>query len=162
MAAEVILIDDRKDFLESMERGFSHYGMSLDCAQTWEEGVAQFRVGLHELVFADYDLPESKNGLKLLVRLKQLRPSSKLILVSGAITSVPEERIKSIRLVDDYLPKTPDILDKMITLTREALKRCRLPSDWSAVAQAHVAGTKIDEKEIEEIDLLLRQDISRS
>ena len=104
-------------------------------------------------------MPGSEHGLKLLAKIKPLRPSSELILISGAITSVPANKIKISGLVDTYLPKNADLPGILLQKARSALDRTKQPTDWVKTARAHVAGYEVDEKSIEDIDNLLKNDI---
>lgn len=159
MPAHVLLIDDEPEFTESIRANFILHGVEIETASEWSEGVEKFRVGLHELVIADYNLPGSDHGLKLLVKIKPLRPSSELILISGAITSVPENKIKISGLVDTYLPKSADLPGILLEKAKLALDRTKQPTNWAKTARAHVDSYEIDEKNIEDIDKLLKNDI---
>ena len=64
----------------------------MDHAFGWQEALELFRVNGYELVVADYNLPDTQHGLQLLARMKLLVPTSKLILISGALTSAPSAR----------------------------------------------------------------------
>jgi len=159
MQAQVLLIDDDEGFSNSIQESFTMSGIALDRASTWEEGVSKFRTGLHELVIADYNLPGSSHGLQLLAEIKPLRPSSELILISGAITSVPENKIKISGLVDDYLPKTGRLTKLLLERAQNAVERAAIASNWDAIAKSHISGSEVDKAELEEIDKLLRKDI---
>ena len=159
MTAHVLLIDDDPEFTASIRVNFMLNGVEIETASEWSEGVAKFRIGLHELVIADYNLPGSEHGLKLLAKIKPLRPSSELILISGAITSVPANKIKISGLVDTYLPKNADLPGILLEKARSALDRTKQPTDWAKTARAHVTGYEVDEKSIEDIDKLLKNDI---
>ena len=157
----VLLIDDEADFTDSIQRVFEDARIPLDLARTWQEGYKKFQVSLHELVIADYNLPESDNGLKLLARIKQLKPSSKLILISGLIASVPADKIKIQGLVDDYFEKNIDVSAKLIEEAKEAIEKAKSKTDWKSFAKMHMAGIKIEGDFIREIDDLLRKDVGR-
>ena len=159
MSAHILLIDDNPEFTESIQENFILHGIEIETASEWGEGVSKFRVGLHELVIADYNLPGSNHGLKLLAKIKPLRPSSELILISGATTSVPENKIRISGLVDTYLPKNAALPGILLEKAKLALDRTKQPTNWAETARAHVAGYEVDEKSIEDIDRLLRKDI---
>ncbi len=159
MTAHVLLIDDNPGFTDSIRENFILHAIEIETAGTWDEGVEKFRVGLHELVIADYNLPDSDHGLKLLAKIKPLRPSSELILISGAVTSVPENQIIISGLVDAYFPKKADLPGILLERAKLALERTKQPTNWTKTARAHVAGYEIDEKKIDDIDQLLRKNI---
>src|SRR5436190_1493564 len=104
MPANTLLIDDEVNLVQSIKAAFDIRGLDLDTALSWDDGLQLFRVGLHDLVIADYNLPGSKLGLKLLARIKQLHPSSKLILISGYFDASAEELLPQTNLVDRFLP----------------------------------------------------------
>jgi DNA-binding response OmpR family regulator len=159
MRAQVLLIDDEKDFSDSIQEFFKAKRVALDRASSWEEGVQMFRTGLHELVIADYNLPGSSHGLQLLAVIKPLRASSELILISGAISSIPESLLKVSGLVNDYIPKTRELPQLLLEKARNAVKRAEEPSNWEEIAKAHIASSEIDKAKLEKIDKLIRRNI---
>ena len=126
-----------------------------------------FRVGRHELVIADYNLPDSppdskdvfpgsKNGLMLLARAKAHRPASKLVLISGVLSDAAREILRGFALIDEYLPKTADIATRLLEAAVEAAARANGPTDWKRVARAYIAKSELDLSDIERIDQALR------
>jgi ActR/RegA family two-component response regulator len=151
-----LLIDDEENFRNSIASAFELRGIPLDVAPDWETGLALFQACAHELVIADYNLPNSKNGLLLLTEAKAHRPASKLILISGVLSDTATEILQSSSLVDAYLPKRPDIADQLLEAAQEAAQRAVEPTDWTRVADAYLASAELDRKEIERIDEALR------
>lgn len=161
MPAATLLIDDQVPFLESIQAAFEAQGVPLEVASTWEEGVERFRAGLHELVVADYDLQQSKQGLMLLLDVKRMRASTRLILISGAITPTAQEVIEARRLVNAYLPKGPKLIDDLLGEAKAAEDRARSATDWTAAGQAQVDEASIDEEALEKLDKELNQQLGR-
>ncbi len=157
MVAEVLLIDDEKSFGVSLKNVLSNqYGISVDYASTWDEGIGLFRVGQHELVIADYNLPGSRNGLKLLANIKRLRPSTRLVLISGFLPKDAEKTLSPLGLVDRYVAKSPtEMIAPLVEEAQAAVERAKTPSDWPNVTGAHVASESIDPGEIDRIDKVL-------
>jgi DNA-binding response OmpR family regulator len=162
MAAHVLLIDDELGFSGSVKSFFDSAGIELDCASTWQEGLNAFRVGQHELVIADYNLPGSDHGLRLLLEVRRLRPSSRLILISGALNEEEAQLlVPRAGLVDRFLPKAPDLGRELLAEARDAVRRAEEPTDWTQVATAHVNWAKVDDALIEQIDQALRSQMPR-
>ena len=157
--AATLLIDDNEEFSRSVISLFEGEGIRLDWAHEWDEGVGLFRVVLHELVIADYNLPGSPNGLKLLAKLKPLRPSTVFILISGALTSKAEALVKRTPLVDEYLTKTSELPDLLLTRARAAEERAPQSSNWQEAAVAHVKNQSVYETVIDEVDTILKGQI---
>lgn len=159
----VLLIDDEAGFRGSVEGAFKLRGIPLDVAADWETGLELFQVCAHELVIADYNLPDSKdvflgskNGLMLLAEAKAHRPASKLVLISGVLSDAAREILRGFALIDEYLPKTADIANRLLEAAVEAAARANGPTDWKRVAQAYIAKTELDPSDIERIDQALR------
>ena len=152
----VLLIDDEEGFRSSVESAFKLREIPIDVAADWETGLALFQVCAHELVIADYNLPNSKNGLMLLAEAKTHRPASKLILISGVLSNRASEMLRDSTLVDAYFPKRPDIANRLLEAAIEAVERADLPTDWKRVAEASLVSAELDLDEIERIDQALR------
>ena len=152
----VLLIDDEENFRATIEGAFRLRGIPLDVAADWETGLALFQACAHELVIADYNLPNSKNGLMLLAEAKAHRPASKLILISGVLSDTANEILHGSSLVDAYFPKRPDIAEHLLEAAAEAARRAAEPTDWARVAGAYLESTELDREEIERIDEALR------
>jgi ActR/RegA family two-component response regulator len=159
MAATVLLIDDKPEFLETMTMSFAANDIAIDVAKSWEEGLALFRVALHELVVADYNLPGSRMGLQLLLEVKRLRASTNLILISGAVNLAGGDLIEASGLVDRFIPKGADMAGELLREARAAEARVAGPTDWRAVGGAHTRKAGIDESALEAVDRALRTQI---
>lgn len=156
MDARILLVDDEEAFSKSVADAFRHAGFALDHAATWEEGEQLFRVGMHDLVIADFDLAGVRDGLLLLARLKALRPNARLVLISGKSVTVAPETVQSSRVVDRFLIKDGTLMEKLLEEAETSLERAGQPSDWIQLAERHVAASEIDEAYVNEIDTLMR------
>src|SRR3954463_7259095 len=101
-----LLVEDNDDFAEELEAALKDRGLFIDRASDWEEGLELFRVNGYELVIADYNLPNTDHGLELLAQVKMLIPSSRLILISGALTPGAERALSDVGLLDGYYSKS--------------------------------------------------------
>jgi DNA-binding NtrC family response regulator len=154
-----LLIDDEENFRNSIAGAFELRGIPLDVAADWDIGLALFQACAHELVIADYNLPDSRNGLQLLAEAKYHRPASKLILISGVLSDAANEILDDSALVDEYLPKRPDIAERLVEAAREAATRAEEPTDWARVAQAYLASSELAHEEVERVDEALRREM---
>jgi two-component system, response regulator RegA len=155
----VLLIDDDERFRTSIASAFALRDISLDVAEDWQAGLALFQAYSHELVIADYNLPDSRNGLMLLAEAKAHRPASQLILISGVLSERASEILRGSTLVDAYLPKTADLAENLFTAAEEAVARGAEPTDWRRSAQALLASKELDLGEIDSIDEALRAEM---
>jgi DNA-binding response OmpR family regulator len=159
MLTNVLLIDDHLPLLESLQDLFEDHGLVLDVAASWEDGLESFKRGMHELVIADYNLPGSKNGLLLLAGIKALVPTTRLILISGAFLSEPEQLIAQSKIVDRFLEKDANLVGELLAEAREAGVRAGQDIPWSDAAKAYVQKAELDLGEIERIDEALRKEL---
>ena len=156
MDARVLLIDDEEAFAKSVRDAFCDAGVNVDYAATWEEGERTFRVGMHDLVIADFDLAGVRDGLLLLARLKALRPNVRLVLISGKSVIVAPETVQSSRVVDRFFIKDGNLMAKLLDEAEASMQRAEQPSDWIQLAERHLAASEIDEAYVDEIDTLMR------
>ena len=153
MSALVLVIDDDPDFLDPLRDRFVILGIEADYSTTWDEGLDAFRVGQHELVLADYNLPGSEHGLQLLCRVKELNPATRLVLISGKFGA--DERKDIERVVDRFLEKVAD-LDEIVREARDAAERSGDVSNWPSMAAAFHDPADPDEESRRAVDDRLR------
>lgn len=155
----VLLIDDEPDFAETLRAAFELRGIRLDVAHTWAQGLALFQVCAHELVIADYQLPDSENGFALLAAAKQHRPGTMLVLISGVLSSRASEILAGSEIVDAYYPKEPELLDQLWVHVEEARGRAPTPPEWPRIASNWLRGNRATPEEIAEFDARLRAEL---
>src|SRR4051794_31967806 len=112
--AAALLVEDNEEFAQDLRAALTDRGLGIDWAQSWEDGLGLFRVNAYELVVADYNLPDTELGLKLLAQMKVLSPTSKLILISGALTPGAERALAEVPLIDAYYSKADGNLIRQI------------------------------------------------
>ena len=154
--ASTLYIDDELHLLPGLREALEDEGLSLDFAETWTAGMELFQVIGHELVVADYDLREAKTGLHLLAEIKQLAPSTRLILISGRIPQSASGEVATAPGVDLYLQRTdPTLLATIIAEAQSADARAK-GSDWQAVGRAYPDARAVDMTEVKKIEDQLR------
>lgn len=157
-----LLVEDHEEFAESVVAALRERGLQLDWAKDWEEALELFRVNGYELVIADYNLEKTQHGLQLLARMKLLIPSSKLVLISGALTRGAERALKDVELIDAYYSKGDGNLVARLAEHVEASEQdATRATDWRAFASGYIGDLDRDFPEIARIDDLLRADVER-
>lgn len=153
-----LLIDDDAPMLRSVNRAVASRGLELLTASSWNDGLALFHVYSPELVIADYNLPGTEHGLKLLARLRSTRPSGRFILVSGYIDAVDAAAIEALGLVDRALPKTGAVetLSALLDEVEAAKMAAESPTDWQEYAEAYSRSGSVSTAELEELDRIIR------
>jgi DNA-binding response OmpR family regulator len=156
-----LLIDDDAGFAQSFRDFMDSERFSIDTATSWEAGLGLFRVGMHELVIADYNLPGSHHGLRLLAAVRNLRPSTELILISGALPSDAQDLVNTSSLVDGFFRKDEKLGDVVLPQVRAASERTGASTDWRAVADAYIRRRRVDSAELKRIDDYMRDRLPR-
>lgn len=160
--AAALLVEDDEAFGQSLVDAIEERGLGLDWASTWDDGLELFRVNAYELVISDYNLRETDHGLRLLVRMKQLIPSSTLVLISGALTPGAERMVPDVDILEAYLSKSDGgTIAALAELIEQAEQRARQPTDWRAFAAGHLADLERDYPQVDRIDELLRREVDR-
>ena len=161
--ATALMIDDDTDLLATIAANAAEEGLSLATASSWDEGIALFHVLSPRLVIADYNLPGSAHGLKLLLDLKNLRPSVRVILISGVVNPDELSRVEALGIVDRVISK-----GNGVEATRQLLKEfasanstSHEPTNWRTFAQALVDQRGVDERAVAELDDRLRTQLER-
>lgn len=157
-----LLVEDNADFAQELVAALADRGLSLDHAATWEEGLERFRVNGYELVIADYNLPDTEHGLRLLARIKMLIPSSKLILISGALTPGAERSLDDVDLINGYVSKgDPHLTKKLAEAVEQAERDAKDPTNWRDFGAGYVADLDRDYPQVRKIDDALRAEVER-
>ena len=160
-AATTLLVEDEADVATSYIKRFEEEGLGLDWASTWDEALALFRAAGHPLVIADYNLPNSKHGLQLLVAMKRLVPHSRLILISGAMSPRAEAMAESIDFLDGFYTKKLGLGDILLQEATQIANHASDPTDWRAFANGYLTDPSEYQDEIDEIDNVLSTDVAR-
>jgi CheY-like chemotaxis protein len=155
--ASALLIDDDVDLIESVKRAASAARLDLVTATTWDEGLGLFHVLSPNLVIADYNMPGSRHGLMLLARIRRLRPSVRLILVSGYLDEDDMDRVRELNIVDRALTKGSGVetARAIVDEVRQAERDSDLPTDWVSVAHAFVDAAAVSDEDLERLDQIL-------
>jgi CheY-like chemotaxis protein len=152
-----LLIDDDRELVESIERLVEARGLRLDTAHTWDEGLALFQALSPDVVIADYNLPGSRHGLRLLSEIARLRPSVRLVLISAYLRQADVEKVQELGLVDRVLRKIDPMTTARAVLEEvaSAAATTDAPTDWAAFARA-AKGRRVPDRDFDALDEILK------
>ena len=136
--APALVIDDDVALLKSLEQAARLSGIRIVTASTWDEGLETFQVLSPSVVVADFNMPGSRHGLQLLAKIRQLRPSVRLILVSAYLDERDIDAVMALGVVDRALTKgsAAETAEAVLEEARSAVELEHTPTDWVAYAQA--------------------------
>jgi len=103
----VLMVDDEEQFRETTSKILRKKGYETTMAASGEEAVAIIRDSPHDVVVLDIKM-DGMGGLEALSKIKELRPETRVIMLTGhgTIQSARESLEKG---ADDYLNKPCDI-----------------------------------------------------
>ncbi|WP_371155444.1 ActR/PrrA/RegA family redox response regulator transcription factor [Jannaschia sp. 2305UL9-9] len=114
----LLLVDDDEPFLRRLERAMEKRGFEVEAASSVAEGIA--KASQRPSAYAVIDLRlEDGNGLDVVERLRERRPDSKIVVLTGygaIATAVAAVKIGA----TDYLSKPADANDIMNALLCKA------------------------------------------
>src|SRR5678810_966093 len=78
----ILVVDDEPMMADSLRQNFMEEGYSVDTAATGAAAIELFDQGAHHLAICDLQLPDM-DGLEVLRHMKDARPTSEVIVVTG-------------------------------------------------------------------------------
>ena len=161
--ASALLIDDDRELVETIRSNAAEEGLDLDVATSWDEGLALFQTRAPDLVIADYRLPGSRHGLRLLLAVKQLRPAIRVVLISGEVNPEELAKVEELGIVDRVMSKGSAIetMESLLDEIKDANSKHLQPTDWPQVAQSLGERLKLDQKKVDELDDRMKANVDK-
>jgi CheY-like chemotaxis protein len=80
----ILLVDDNRDGLLVRRSLLEEVGYRVEIATNGEEGLKLFETSPFDVVVTDYRMPRM-DGAELIHRIRQLKPNTRIILLSGFV-----------------------------------------------------------------------------
>lgn len=78
----ILLVEDEKELREMLKLSLIRHKYSVIEAANGKDAIAHFRPSVTDLVITDLIMPE-EDGLKVIMKLRELKPDLKIIAISG-------------------------------------------------------------------------------
>jgi CheY-like chemotaxis protein len=78
----VLLVEDDRELREMLKMSLKRKGFSVQEAENGKEAISHFKPLITDLVVTDLIMPE-EDGIKVVIRLRELKPTIKIIAISG-------------------------------------------------------------------------------
>lgn len=119
---KVLVADDEEGIREVMEEFLTGEGYEVSLAENGKKALEMFEKDDYGLVFTDIRMPEM-DGITALKRMKELKPATKIIIVSGLPDEDAYERAMTVSegTVEGFIPKPfkPADLRKALDAVKE-------------------------------------------
>jgi len=86
--AGVLIVEDDRELREMIAVSLTRRKFTVIEAANGKEAIIHFKPSLTDLVVTDIIMPE-EDGLKVIMKLKELKPSLKIIAISGGGKAAP-------------------------------------------------------------------------
>ena len=155
-----LLVDDDALFLRTLQRALLKRGIEADTASDSSTALALARTGALDFALVDLKIGK-ESGLRLIEPLKEIRPSARVVMMTGyASVATAVEAIKAgaddyllkpvsvdaiLRVLSDESEAAPEPDDSMIPLSRlewEHIQQALRATDGNISAAARLLGVQ--------------------
>jgi CheY-like chemotaxis protein len=78
----VLIVEDDKELREMLKMSLLRRGFAVQEAENGKEAISHFKPLITDLVVTDLIMPE-EDGIKVVIKLRELKPAIKIIAISG-------------------------------------------------------------------------------
>ena len=123
----ILVVDDDSDTTHGLRLHLSEEGYAVDTATNGAEALDLFDGGAHHLAICDLQLPDI-DGLTLLRHMKDAKPATEVIVVTGHGLGVPTA-VEAIKAGAFYFVEKPLDPEELLLLVERALERRELMAE---------------------------------
>jgi DNA-binding NtrC family response regulator len=107
MSEKVLLVDDEKEFLETMSERMKARGMEVTTAQSADQALSLIGKTSFDAIVMDFQMP-GMDGMEALKAIKNKKPELQIILLTGYATV--EKTVEAMKVgATDFLEKPADL-----------------------------------------------------
>lgn len=122
--SRVLLVDDERDFVETLAMRLTTRGLKVEVAENGEQAMQMVEERPFDAILLDLAMP-GMDGIETLTRLRELSPDSQVILLTGHATV--KKATEAMRLgALDLLEKPVDIKELVEKIEEAATNKMRL------------------------------------
>lgn len=158
MSKRVLLVDDDES-VESDARAIKTHGVDCDFCQDRQVALDLFQVNHYDVVVSDFKLPGTDHGLKLLVKMRSVKPSTKIILISAYVNKKHEPQLKSVSGLLKLFQKPFDPKELADTIIKALSEIPENQTNWEEVALATIEQGTMSLEDIHKINRELLREI---
>ena len=117
----VLIVEDEKDLREMLKISLTRHKFTVFEAENGKEAIIHFKPSITDLVVTDLIMPD-EDGLKVIIKLKELKPSIKIIAISGGGKAGPGSYLNLAKVLGaDAIYSKPFSINELIAKINELL-----------------------------------------
>jgi len=119
--AGILIVEDENDLREMLKVSLSRRKYTVLEASNGKDAIVHFKPAVTDLVITDLIMPE-EDGLKVIMRLREIKPSIKIIAISGGGKAGPASYLNLAKALGaDAVYSKPFSVNEMIKKIGEML-----------------------------------------
>jgi CheY-like chemotaxis protein len=117
----VLIVEDEKELREMLKISLLRHKYTVLEAIDGKDAITHFKPSITDLVITDIIMPE-EDGLKVIIKFKELKPSIKIIAISGGGKAGPGSYLNLAKALGaDAVYSKPFLINDLITRIEELL-----------------------------------------
>jgi DNA-binding response OmpR family regulator len=117
----ILIVEDDHELREMLKLSLSRKKFTIQEAENGKDAIIHFKPLVTDLVITDLIMPE-EDGLKVIMQLKEIKPSLKIIAISGGGKAGPASYLSLAKALGaDVIYSKPFSVNEMIIKIEELL-----------------------------------------
>jgi len=122
----VLIVEDEKELREMLSVSLTRRKYTVLEAENGKDAIAHFKPSITDLVVTDLIMPE-EDGLKVIMKLRELKPSIKIIAISGGGKAGPGSYLSLAKALGaDAIYSKPFSINDLVSKIEELLNNEQL------------------------------------
>jgi DNA-binding response OmpR family regulator len=118
----ILIVEDNRELREMLKESLIRKRFTVQEAENGKDAIIHFKPGVTDLVVTDLIMPE-EDGLKVIMTLREIKPSIKVIAISGGGKAGPASYLNMAKALGaDAIYYKPFSVNEMIGKIEELLK----------------------------------------
>jgi CheY-like chemotaxis protein len=118
----ILIVEDNQELREILKESLNRKRFTIQEAENGKDAIIHFKPGVTDLVITDLIMPE-EDGLKVIMKLREIKPSIKVIAISGGGKAGPASYLNLAKALGaDAIYSKPFSVNEMIEKIEELLE----------------------------------------
>jgi CheY-like chemotaxis protein len=118
----ILIVEDNQELREILKESLNRKRFTVQEAENGKDAIIHFKPGVTDLVITDLIMPE-EDGLKVIMKLREIKPSIKVIAISGGGKAGPASYLNLAKALGaDAIYSKPFSVNEMIEKIEDLLE----------------------------------------